>query len=91
MGKHQTLFRMKNNDYIIEKSLNNNINDNFTNEKEIHKKKIEENEVIHSENSYTFELQIFNIIIYINKKGLFLPMHVYLVSTSFKKKKNYSE
>ena len=38
MGKHQTLFRMKNNDYIIKKSLNNNIDDNFTNE-EIHKKK----------------------------------------------------
>lgn len=36
MGKHQTLFKMKNNDYIIEKSLNNNIDDNFTNEEEIH-------------------------------------------------------
>ena len=55
------------------------------------KKKIEENKIIYSENSYTFKLQICNIIIHINKKELFLPMHVYLVSTSLKKKKNYSE
>ena len=76
---------MKNNDYIIKKSLNNNIDDNFTSE-EIHKKKTEENEMIHSENSYYFKFQICNIIIHINKKELFLRMHVYLVSTSLKKK-----